>query len=158
MAKVKRVAPVILKNDNPMCDLETLQSVISNRFHVLARFAITMRRTCVQEARDFHKEQGHDLKISASTFAKWLSFREMRLSAKEYEKLKTLVANSSALKRIGEMRTELASLWEDKEATTEQLIERMRNWCRRAEESNINSLKRFAYELRGFSSTTGLAT
>lgn len=153
LARVKRVAPKILQKDKPICDLDTLHSVIANRFHVLARFADSMRRTCIAEASEFGHKNGNNIVIKPVVFSKWLSLREMRLSEVERDYLKKVIANSAVLKRIGEMRVELVSLWEDKEATSEQLIERMRGWCRQAEESGIEPLKIFACELRGFSST-----
>lgn len=158
LAKIKRVAPKILHKYSPACDLDTLQSVIANRFYVLARFANSMRRTCVAEAAEFCRRHDHDAKIKPTVFSKWLSLREMRLSEVERDHLREMIAGSAVLKRIGEMRSELVLLWEDKEATSEQLIEHMRSWCRRAEESGIEPLKVFARELRGFSSVPGIAT
>lgn len=152
LARVKRVAPRILQQDKPLCDLDTLHSVIANRFHVLSRFTDSVCRTCVTEASDFCKRHGKEWNLSTAVFTKWLSLREVRLSDHENESIKEVIADSKVVRRIAEMRSELVSLWEDKEATSEQLIERMRSWCKRAEESNIEALCTFARELRGFSS------
>jgi stearoyl-CoA desaturase (delta-9 desaturase) len=50
LAKVKRLAPVpqfiVAK---PLADLQTLQAVIANRYHVLASYAASLRRLHVED-------------------------------------------------------------------------------------------------------------
>ena len=150
LAKVKRIAPRLHRSEKPHCDLDTLQSVISNRFEVVAEFAHSVRRTCAQEAAKFRIRGGQMLQSSA--FKKWLSSRSNRLTDIERENLSHLLEKSKVLRKIEDLNTELASLWQDSEATLEQLVVRLRDWCRKAEESGIDSLSKFAYELRGFSS------
>ena len=48
------------------------------------------------------------------------------------------------------MRNELAMLWSDRAATAEQLVERLRDWCHRAEQSGVEGLREFARDLRGY--------
>ena len=156
LAKVKRIAPKLHRNDKLSCDLDTLHSIIANRFEVLSEFAVSMRRTCAKEAAEFRRKHGGET-VQGSVFKKWLSFRTNSLSESERESLKTLVENSVVMRKIEHMNEELASLWEDREASVEQLVERLRQWCRKAEDSGIDALRRFATELRGFSSVPSAA-
>ncbi len=151
LAKIKRVAPKLLFQVKQQSDLDTLQSVITHRFEVLARFTDLMSRTCAQENLPFAKSK-HTIRIKVSSFRKWLSQRTNLLSSDEIDAIKFMVNNSAGVSRISAMQGELISLWEDRDATAEQLLIRMREWCRKAENSGIDALSRFARELRGFSS------
>ena len=150
LAKVKRIAPRLHRSEKPHCDLDTLQSVISNRFEVLAEFTSSVGRTCSQEAAKF-RERG-DQMLQRSAFKKWLSARTNRLTEAERKVLKNLLAKSKVMRNIADLNKELTSLWQDSEASLEQLVARLREWCKKAEASGIDSLSKFAYELRGFSS------
>jgi stearoyl-CoA desaturase (delta-9 desaturase) len=55
-----------------------------------------------------------------------------------------------AVQTMNAMRGELASLWERSTATREQLINRLRDWCRRAEASGIGPLVEFSRQLRRY--------
>ena len=152
LAKVKRIAPRLHRQeDKPVCDLDTLHSIIANRFVVLSEYTHSVRRICKREAAIFCEHHGGKL-VQPAVFKKWLSFRTNRLSELEHDALKKLMASSEVLRRIDDLHKELASLWEDGEASVDQLVARLRNWCRKAEESGIESLCNFARDLRGFSS------
>ena len=144
------------RSDKNASDLDTLNSIIANRFEVLSEFASHMRRTCNKEVSKFKQKNG-DIAISGAALKKWLSFRTARLKDYEQESLKRLIENSAVMRKIENMNNELASLWQDREATVEQLVERLRQWCHKAEESGIDALRRFATELRGFSSIPAAA-
>src|SRR6185436_12426804 len=50
LARVKRVAPKRrLTAPKPVCDLETLQAIITHRYELLARYARTVKRAYVEE-------------------------------------------------------------------------------------------------------------
>ena len=152
LAKVKRIAPRLHRSAKPACDLDTLQSILSNRFEVLAEFGETVKRTCVQEGRKFAATKKGARSLATGVYRKWLSFRTNRLTPGERESLRELMEHSAVMRKIGEMNKELAAIWEDREASLDQLIERLREWCRKAEGSGIESLRNFALQLRGFSS------
>ena len=46
------------------------------------------------------------------------------------------------------MREELSSLWERSTESSEQLLKRLQDWCRRAETSGIIPLQEFSKRLR----------
>ena len=150
LAKVKRVAPKLVSGDG-LCDMDALNAVIANRFEIITRFAGAMKSTCIMELKQLQKSSLIPMP-SRSTVKNWLLSRESRLDEDEKSRLYAAHKESKLLRRVHAMRQELISLWEDKEASAEQLMERFREWCRTAESSGIESLQRFAIDLRGFSS------
>ena len=50
------------------------------------------------------------------------------------------------------MRDELAGLWQRSSASKEQLVQRLEDWCRRAEASGIEALHAYALNLRSYRS------
>ncbi|MFN5880135.1 MAG: acyl-CoA desaturase, partial [Burkholderiales bacterium] len=57
---------------------------------------------------------------------------------------------SSAIHKVVEMRAELASTWERSNATAEQLLAHLQDWCRRAEGSGVAALQEMALRLRRY--------
>jgi stearoyl-CoA desaturase (delta-9 desaturase) len=48
------------------------------------------------------------------------------------------------------MRQELAAIWSRSTASREQLLEQLQAWCKRAEDSGIQSLQEFSVRLRRY--------
>jgi stearoyl-CoA desaturase (delta-9 desaturase) len=48
------------------------------------------------------------------------------------------------------MRRELVALWQRSTATHDELLKRLQDWCRRAEESGIRQLEEFSLRLRRY--------
>lgn len=149
LAKVKRVAPKLLSSDSlANCDLDTLQSIITNRLEVTTRFIRSIRKTSEEEWRTHIKQNGA---LRYQTLHDWLNGMERRLSDLDKKHIGEFIKQSKTMGKIVKMRQELESLWNDKNAQTEQLIKRLREWCIIAEKSGINDLAFFAQSLRGFS-------
>jgi stearoyl-CoA desaturase (delta-9 desaturase) len=150
LAKVKRVAPVLLSADSrAACDLDTLQSVIANRLEVVSRFAASLKKTCNEELRALPSKAAA-VAPTAKTINNWLCGMERRLSVFDKKAIGDLVAQNKTFATIGEMRERLVSLWEDRAAAPERSVERLRKWCADAEQSGIAALAAFAMELRGY--------
>ena len=56
----------------------------------------------------------------------------------------------AALQTMAAMRGELAVLWERSMASRDQLLEKLQDWCRRAEASGIRPLVEFSHRLRSY--------
>ena len=150
LAKVKRVAPTLLAPDaRSACDLDTLQAILSNRFEVATRFARALRSTCQRELRDFRVRAGASAPRRRA-LSDWLHGMESRLSGEDLQALKDFFHENRVAAEVAKMRKELALLWDDRAATAEQLVERLRDWCKRAEESSVEALREFARDLRGY--------
>jgi stearoyl-CoA desaturase (Delta-9 desaturase) len=81
---------------------------------------------------------------------------EATLQAVVTNRYYVLASYEKALKRVGAaearamqvMRDELVCLWDRSMATTEQLVARLEDWCRRAEASGVRPLAEFSRRLR----------
>lgn len=151
LAKVKRVAPVPkFDRTKPTADVETLLSVIANRYDVMARYACSLRRACRKEwmwmKTDASLEAG--LQISAK---KLLRKKPGRFGAAHMQQLRELFARSKAMQTMLDMRIELEAIWDRSHSDQEQLLERLQDWCFRAETSGIEALQKFSQRLRSYS-------
>jgi stearoyl-CoA desaturase (delta-9 desaturase) len=45
------------------------------------------------------------------------------------------------------MRSDLSKLWARSTASTDELVEQLRDWCRRAEASGIDPLRQFSRDI-----------
>jgi stearoyl-CoA desaturase (delta-9 desaturase) len=150
LAKVKKIAPQP-KFDRLklVADFDTLQSVISNRYDVMAKYAKSVRMT-------WHAEQGQlrDKAKLGSGFLK-LAKRSLhrepaKLEAPQQQQLRELFLHSKPLQTMHEMRTELSAIWERSHSSRDQLLLQLQDWCTRAEASGIRALQEFSFRLRSY--------
>jgi stearoyl-CoA desaturase (Delta-9 desaturase) len=64
--------------------------------------------------------------------------------------LSELFAHSHALQTMHEMRVELRAIWERSNASREQLLAQLQDWCHRAEASGVRALRDFSLRLRTY--------
>lgn len=150
LAKVKKVAPEPKFDlSKRVADSATLQSIVANRYDVMAKYARSLRRTWSEEVvqiREKSKLESGFLKSS-----KQLLQREpASLESSQQQQLSELFKHSNKLKTMHEMRAELAALWERSHSTSDQLLQQLRDWCTRAEASGIRSLQEFSLRLRSY--------
>jgi stearoyl-CoA desaturase (delta-9 desaturase) len=144
LARVKRVAPKRrLIAPKAVCDLDTLQAIVTHRYELLARYGRTVKRAYLEELRKL--ELGSQpVEQSATPLSEaarlWLPQAPQASAGRFSRKLDTLCS----------MGQELSELWEARAATREQLLRHLQDWCRRAEASEILPLQRFSRELRRY--------
>ncbi len=150
LAKVKKVPPEPRFDlQKQVCDLTTWQSVVANRYDVMAKYARSFKRTWREEVGQL--KQGARLEPEFLKSTKQLLQRAPdTLQLTQKQQLSELFQHSKALKTMHEMRTELAALWERSHQSSDQLVLQLRDWCARAEASGIRSLEEFSYRLRSY--------
>lgn len=150
LAKVKKVAPEPrFDRKKLVCDLDTLQSIVANRYDVMATYASTVRRAWRDEVS--HLRSKSKLESSFLKSSRKLMQREpASLQTQQQQQLSELFKHSNALKTMHEMRVELSTLWERSHASSDQLLHQLREWCARAEASGIRSLQEFSLRLRSY--------
>lgn len=150
LAKVKKVAPSPkFDREKMVADLETLQSVIANRYDVMAKYAKSLRQTW-REEREQLKAKSQARSGELKSAGKWLECEPGKLEAPQKQKLSELLAHSKPLKTMHDMRVELAAIWDRSHATREQLLLQLQDWCARAEASGIKALQEFSLRLRSY--------
>jgi stearoyl-CoA desaturase (delta-9 desaturase) len=150
LAKVKKVAPKPkMAKDKSVPDFDTLQSVIANRYDVMAKYAKSVKHAFQEEVE--HLKQKAELKSRDLKQARKLMQREpAKLESSQKEQLVELFQHSKALETMHNMREELAAIWERSHSTRDQLLHQLQDWCARAEASGIKSLQDFSLRLRRY--------
>jgi len=148
LAQVKKVAPKLrLDAAKTHCDLVTLQSVITHRYEVVAKYAKSLRRTC---AGEMHELKSRAVSVDRAALKRWLRIDASSLPENERAKRDEVLNHSNILATIYTMRDELAAIWQRSTASKEQLVRQLEDWCRRAEASGIVALKEFSRRLRSY--------
>ncbi|MEO7762436.1 MAG: fatty acid desaturase [Casimicrobiaceae bacterium] len=152
LAKVRRVAPKLKMESGKLTpDLETLQAVITHRYAVLTNYARTLKATYRSELSSLKERSKGALDgESMQRLKTWLHSDGKALADAERVKLESALSGSKVLQTIYAMRLELTGLWERSNDSREQLLQRLQDWCRRAEASGIPPLARFSQDLRQF--------
>jgi len=148
LAKVKKVAPTPrFAAPKPTADVHMLQAVITNRYDVLSRYAASLKRIYSHEL----ERLGH-WSHEAETLKRFRSamLKMQHLSDFERARLGDALKKSRMLATALAMRQELVSLWERSNASKEQLVRQLQDWCRRAETSGIPPLVDFSQRLRSY--------
>ena len=146
LAEVKKVAPELkLDTAKTSCDLATVQAVITHRYEVVAKYARSLRETCSEE---IHRLKQRAVSVDRAAIKRMLHVDAAALRASERAKVDEAISNSKVLATIYHMRQELSAVWQRSNASTEQLVRHLEDWCERAEASGIVPLQQFSRRLR----------
>ena len=150
LANVRKVAPVPrLTKPRAAVDQHTLQAVIAHRYDLMAAYGRSLARTCSDEIARLRAVQPAQASLIQAA-QRWLHLDASRWSAQDRASAGEVFAASSAIHKVVEMRAELASTWERSNATAEQLLAHLQDWCRRAEGSGVAALQEMALRLRRY--------
>jgi stearoyl-CoA desaturase (delta-9 desaturase) len=148
LAQIKKIAPrPRFTQAKPVADFDTLQAVITYRYDVLAKYAKSLKKTYAEELRALRGFAPQDAKLLKG-LKRWLNRDETQLRGEERARLVEGLARSEKLSTVYTMRRELVALWERSNASREQLLKQLQDWCRRAEASGIRQLEEFSLRLR----------
>jgi stearoyl-CoA desaturase (Delta-9 desaturase) len=147
LAQVKKIAPQVrLDWSKSVCDLETLQAVITNRYEVATKYAATLKETYSQEIASL-KLQASD-KLDIARIKHWLHLDANDLTEQQRNKVGIVILASPTLLTAYTLRQELSAIWARSTASKEQLVKQLEDWCHRAENSGIEALQEFSQRLR----------
>jgi stearoyl-CoA desaturase (delta-9 desaturase) len=148
LASVKKVPPrPRFAAAKSAVDVETLQSVIANRYDVLAKYAKSLKATYAEELSQLRMMAPQDAAV-LKRLRRWLTRDEKTVPAQEKAELDQVLARTGALQTVYEMRRDLVALWERSNASREQLVNELQDWCSRAEASGARHLIEFSQRLR----------
>jgi stearoyl-CoA desaturase (delta-9 desaturase) len=146
LAKVKKTPPKLAYGDiQPVADEKTLETLIANRYEVMAAYARQLRAACRQDIQSL-KQRPTEAVLQAAR--RWMH--------RDIEKIpdcdRTLVDQARATlpqaDTMVRMREELRQLWLSTHRSREQLASDLQAWCRRAEGSGVAALRDFSMRLR----------
>ena len=156
LATIRKVAPkLVVAGPKPVPDHITLQAVITHRYAVATSYARSLKATCAAELEHLRERAKRgELKRadvpSLRRVKQWLSTEPSALPPAERARLVVTLAASRQLQNIYAMREELSHLWSRSTESSEQLLVRLQDWCRRAEMSGIDSLAHFSFTLKRY--------
>jgi stearoyl-CoA desaturase (Delta-9 desaturase) len=147
LAHVRKTAPKVKLDPSKFeIDAATLQAVIAHRYDVLANYAKSMKAACASEIAALGAK-GHD-SGALKTLRQWLHSDARDLP--KCEKVGLVLASSPLLNTTASMRQELSRVWERSTLSTEQLVTQLKEWCERAERSDLPQLATFSRRLRSY--------
>ena len=150
LASVKKVAPTPrLASAKATIDLETLQAVITHRYHVLSSYASSLKVIYRQEMNRLGRFAPGDAAI-LGRLKGWLHRDHHELPEATRARLAEALAKSKSVATVVSMRSELAALWQRSSDSRDQLVRQLEDWCRRAEGSGILPLVQFSHRLRRY--------
>jgi stearoyl-CoA desaturase (delta-9 desaturase) len=149
LAKVKKIAPRLVEGTaKPVCDLATLQAVVTHRYEILSRYAASVRDTCGKEIQQLREKA---VAVDRDALKRWLtSNNNATIPQKDREQLEQVFKQSRVLATVCTMREELTAVWARSTTSKEQLVGQLNDWCKRAEASGIEALQEFSRRLRGY--------
>jgi len=156
LADVRKIAPKLRVGSaaKAIPDYATLQAIIANRYAVATAYARTLKATCAAELAHLRELAGRAEFAhvpNVRRLKRWLSEDALAaLHERERATLARAMEKSKALSTIYAMRQELNVLWERSTESSEQLLARLQDWCRRAEESGIAPLAQFSLQLKRY--------
>jgi stearoyl-CoA desaturase (delta-9 desaturase) len=149
LATVRRLAPTPkFAEARPVVDAHTLQAVIAHRYDMMAAFADSLRRTCAEEARRLGSRRSEQALLSGAR--SWLVVDAGKWTADQKARVSEVFAASDAVRKLVEMRQELAILWERSTLSKDQLLESLQQWLSRAESSGMRPLQELALRVRRY--------
>ncbi|MGB7990793.1 MAG: fatty acid desaturase [Candidatus Methylophosphatis roskildensis] len=147
LAKVKKVLPKPrFAEAKPVVDLDMLQAVITHRYDVARRYMGSLQSIYREELA---KLRGSLDTQQVSALKRWFA-RDGEVRAQDRASIEAALTQSKRLQTIYAMRRDLTAVWERSNATREQLVRELQDWCHRAEASGIAQLQEFSLRLRRY--------
>ena len=152
LAKVRKIAPKMKLSDAAKRELDeaSLQAIVANRYAIAANYARTLKDTVGEEVERMRSnarlpqidfDPVRQMKI-------WLKQDAKYTPVQDQQRLASVLAESTLLEQIYQMRQELTCLWERSTLTRPELVRLLQDWCNRAEQSGIAALQDFSFRLR----------
>ena len=151
LAQVKKIAPQVRLNLNKtVCDLETLQAVITNRYEVMTKYALSVKKTYKAEITRLKLQASDKHKLDLARIKHWLHLDENDLTEQQKNTVGEVILASPTLHTAYTLRQELAAIWARSSVSKEHLVRQLEDWCHRAENSGITALQEFSQRLRRY--------
>jgi stearoyl-CoA desaturase (delta-9 desaturase) len=145
LAKIKKTIPVLRQSEQAKLDFQTLEALVSNRYRLAITYANSLKKDCVAELTKVKANLQNS--VSWGKVKKLLAKDHELLTSAEQSTIMAMCQSSPRLHNIFTMRNELSKLWQRSSMSKEQLVNALQNWCLRAEQSDIMSLRLFARQL-----------
>jgi stearoyl-CoA desaturase (delta-9 desaturase) len=113
----------------------------------MAKYAKTLKHTVRAEIDSLRARAPH---LDTQRLRNWLHADANALDDPAKAGLDAALQDSKVLHTVYAMRQDLVALWERSNASREQLVKELQDWCSRAEQSGIAALQDFSLKLRSY--------
>lgn len=149
LAKVKKTIPKANFVADVQVDEHTLESIIKNRYQVMAQYAESLKKSVKTEI-DTLRLTNEVAANKLSAIRKAVLRDTDHIDSDVVAKVEQGIQASPTVEKLYAMRNELALLWRRSSLTKDELLVMLRDWCDRAEQSGIEALQHFAVQLRTY--------
>ena len=145
LAKILRVAPKLsLRPEVALPDAETVRALLAHKCSVLSNYFAEVTKPAIRaETGGKSISLSRRLRRALSNEGRWLD-------QPARERLMSWISERPLMTAVIEHRRRLAALLERSGKSSEELLSALREWCKDAEASGIESLRRYAERLRGY--------
>jgi len=150
LAKVKKLPPKLISKQGKLhVDLETVRAVVSNRLQIMAQYYNKVIYPLLQQVKKDPLTTQNDKKL-VKQVSHLLKTQEKHLSAGSQSKLQQLLTRYEALREVYHFKQSLQSIWQKTASSQRELIESLQQWCKQAEESGVEALRQFSFQVKGY--------
>jgi len=153
LAQIKKVAttPHLVKG-KAVLDDDTVRAVLHNRYEIVTRYARAAERDYRKELKRVKDVSRREKFQMMRDVRKWFRQGQAGQGDSRQPKLTGIYDCNQKLRTYVELREDLLAIWERSNASPEQLLFHLQEWCRRAEQSDVDALKEFSFRLRQYAS------
>jgi stearoyl-CoA desaturase (delta-9 desaturase) len=148
LATILREAPRLdIRPNMPLPDTDTLKALLAHRFSVMKHY---FRHVTVPTLSQELAHAGESLKALPGRMRRALANDGRWLDGHTREHLVQWIRERPSLATVIEFRARLAGMLERGSASSEAMLESLKQWCHEAEQSGIEALSTFARSLKGY--------
>ncbi len=148
LVKVISTGPVVERVPGKQAiDKDAAWALLNDRFRVMARFSKEVVKPVF--AQELHKADQASKKLIKR--ARRVLVREQTLvDARGRERISAAVEESANIRLIYELQQGLHDIWAKRGGNMEEVVNALSEWCKRAEESGMQTLHDFAETLKSY--------
>lgn len=148
LAKIKKTVPELeLSPQSTPVDLETVKAMLTHKVNLLQVYVKDVLKPAMVAEFDSRSKQ---FKKSSNKFLNSMSIDWRFLDDEAKDLFKQYISTSPTIEIIINYRNELKDIWESKGKSTEQMIEAIKDWCQKAEQSGVEVLQIYAKKLQSY--------
>ncbi len=146
LAKVKKLPPKLEKVHNKtVVDIDTVKAVINSRFIVMSQYYKEVMLPTLKANKDIISKEFNQPLTKLRTI---LRKDESALDAESKTHLSHLFEKQEDLKLVYQYRQALQNVWLRTATTQKELLDALQQWCKQAEDSGSDVLKKFSEQIK----------
>ncbi|HFC30526.1 MAG TPA: acyl-CoA desaturase [Oceanospirillales bacterium] len=147
LAKIHKTVPELQQSANASVDLEAVKAMLTHKVNLLQVYIKDVVKPAISQE---YKLRSKQLRKTRKQFLKSMSLDWQFLDEDSKQLFKQYMQTSPSIATILKYRDELKEIWECKGQTTEQMIEAIKQWCLKAEQSGVEVLQNYAKKLQTY--------